>query len=77
MTKYTGLKIYLSESIDEQVVLSFSEIEHVIGTALPNSAYVHSAWWANGGHSQANTWLGAGYKVSLVDLNKKEVVFSK
>lgn len=45
------------------MVLSFEEIEDVLGFSLPASASKHSAWWANGGHTQASAWLDAGWLV--------------
>jgi len=53
--------------------MTFLEIERILGFALPESAYIHSAWWANGGHSQAYAWLNAGYKVKQAKPLEKSV----
>lgn len=69
--KYHALKEYLSSKLKgEPVTLSYGEIETIIATKLPNSAYKHKEWWANGGHSHAQAWLEAGWKVSKVLLGK-------
>lgn len=77
MGKYIDLTYFLMNSKQEQVNISFLEIERILGFKLPPSAYVHMPWWANGGHSQANAWLKAGYKVKKVCLLEKEVIFCK
>lgn len=77
MSKYAPLKRYLERSSKEKIELTFDEIEEVLKDSLPNSAYKHKPWWANGGHSQADAWLDAGYKVDNVDQNKEEVTFVK
>ena len=56
--------------------MSYDEIERILGFGLPSSAYNHRPWWANGGHSQANSWLNAGWEVSSVEL-RKSVTFRK
>jgi len=76
MSKYDRLEQYLKNSEKKIETLSYDEIERIIGFKLPSSAYVHRPWWANGGHSQANSWLNAGWKVSSVDLGKS-ITFGK
>lgn len=77
MDKYIDLEYFLLHSQKEQIAISFLEIEQILGFSLPKSAYVHKAWWANGGHTQANAWLNASYKVLNVDLKDKKVIFCK
>ena len=69
--KYDSLKKYLR---NYQISLSYPMIEKIIGEKLPESAYKYKAWWANGGHIQAYSWLDAGWKVKRVDLGK-EIIF--
>lgn len=75
MNKYEPLYEYLKRSGQSSVRLSFAEIEKVLGDKLPASAYKYPAWWANGGHIQANAWLDAGYKVDNVNWNMQSVIF--
>jgi hypothetical protein len=46
------------------------DIGGIISDKLPSSAYKYIAWWANGGHIQANAWLDAGWKVQYVKLGE-------
>lgn len=59
-----------------RIQLTYGEIEEIIRKPLPDSAYKYREWWANGGHSQADAWLDAGWKVEEVNLGKS-VVFIK
>ncbi|WP_430735860.1 DUF7662 domain-containing protein [Gracilibacillus dipsosauri] len=46
-------------------------IEAILAFRLPDSAYKYSEWWANeetGTHTQANSWLLAGWKTLNVKL---------
>ncbi len=77
MNSYYQLYDYLRAVGQDKVSIPFSELEAILGFALPMSAYTYRAWWANGGHSQANTWLRAGYKVDGVDFSGQVVMFSR
>lgn len=77
MNSYSPLYEYLRAVGQEKVNISFSELETILGFTLPKSAYAYSAWWANGGHSHANAWLRAGYKVDMVDIPGKFVMLCK
>jgi hypothetical protein len=76
MSKYYKLEEYLRNTQKQVETLSYDEIERILGFRLPSSAYNHRPWWANGGHSQANSWLNAGWEVSSVELGKS-VTFRK
>ena len=56
----------------------FSEIERILGFALPPSARRYSAWWSNTGcHSQARAWLGAGWRVDRADMDAETVTLRR
>jgi hypothetical protein len=56
--------------------LGFSEIEKVLGLALPERAYATTKWWDNdAGHSHAKGWLDAGWQTAAVDLQARQVTF--
>lgn len=74
--KYYLLEKYLGGQFAPEITLTFSEVEKIIGEPLPASAYKCPAWWANGGHSQADAWLNVGFKVGELNLGKS-VVFVK
>lgn len=62
------------------VVLSFAEIERILGRSLPASARKHRAWWSNersGSHSHARAWMVAGWHVAAVDFHAGRVEFGK
>ena len=75
--RYAPLSTILGEAEDATVTLTFQDIESVLGRDLPASARTHRAWWANGGHTQADAWLGAGYRVDAVDLRQGWVRFHR
>ncbi len=77
MTKYDPLNEYLKKSGRLNLRLTFAEIEKILADKLPASAYKYAAWWANGGHIQANAWLEAGYKVDNVNWDMQAVTFHK
>ena len=68
MGKYDPLRDYLIKCGNDEVTLSFADIESILGRALPPSASNYDAWWANIGdspftqHSHAKSWHSAGYK---------------
>lgn len=65
MDKYLQLTKHLQASTDNKPTLTFAEIEYLIGSKLPESAYRHFAWWSNDiSHVQAKSWLDAGFKTT-------------
>lgn len=76
--KYIGLVKYLKFKSTSNVMLSFTEIEKLIGDTLPASAYKHRAFWSNTRtHSVAFGWLDADYRTSTVNFTNKTVAFIK
>jgi hypothetical protein len=64
-TDYRPLQKYLRERYAEIVVLTFAQIEDLLGSALPAPARLNSAWWtdpeADGTPSlQSRSWTQAG-----------------
>ena len=75
--KYSNLYNFFVQSSDN-IELSFEEIEKINKFSLPDSARKHRPWWGNDStHSQALSWLNAGYKVNFVDTNAGLVKFIK
>lgn len=79
--KYRGLKICLEKSGQPIVKLTFEEVENIIQNTLPLSSSEHAEpWWSNNNdHSQAISWLEAGYETDYVTDTYKEkyIVFVK
>lgn len=78
MGKYEPLTRLLRQTSDDELNMSFREIENILGFKLPASAREHRPWWANsrtGGHSQAKGWIGAGWETRDIDLRRERARF--
>lgn len=77
-SKYKGLSEFLYENWEKRIVLSYEQIENILGFALPASAYkLAQSYWANTEyHTYAKSWLKLGYKAK-VDVENKKVVFER
>ena len=78
--KYTPLENYLRDLPEDQseVTLGFEQIEGILKSKLPASAYEYPQWWENekeGNHVNARAWLTAGWKIDQVNFNAKWVKF--
>ena len=79
MSKYAPLAEHLRGSSQTIVCMTFGEIERVLGTKLPPSAFKHRAWWSNNPTNSVitNAWLEAGYKTANVDMLDRRLEFRK
>lgn len=76
--KYIGLTRYLEGCGKDELILSFVQIENLIGDTLPQSAYDHRAFWSNTNtHSVAFGWMDAGYKTTTVDFGNRLVTLKR
>lgn len=75
MKKYKGLYDYFKIQDTPKIELTFEEVEELIYSKLPKSAFRYRQWWANGGHVQSYSWMNAGYLVKKVDFENKLVTF--
>lgn len=78
-SKYYPLYTYLKQSYQDEIVLSLSAIEALLGASLPRSASTYRAWWSNRGTSvgQSAAWMQAGYHVVAIDLDQAQITFRK
>jgi hypothetical protein len=78
MSKYDALGTFLRSQNMEQVPVTFSEIERVTGTKLPNSKQ-YPAWWSNNAWNNVMTkvWLEAGYRTEQVDIAGEKLIFRR
>lgn len=78
-TKYQPLLEFLRDNNQDEVRLSFAEIEALIDSNLPDSARSQRAWWSNRrkGALQAEAWMEVGYRVEDVDFEQQQVTFRK
>lgn len=63
--EYLALHNYLEKRYAETVVLTFAQIEDLLGFALPESARREAEWWANADPGdtatvQSRSWTQAG-----------------
>ena len=75
--KYRNLYTHLCGLADQEWRTSFSEVEAIVGCALPPSARRYSAWWSNNGHNHANSWGSAGWKTADVNMSAGTLVFRR
>lgn len=64
-----------------QVTLTFTEIEAILGEALPKSAHKSKTWWTNlqheGPNSPRNAWLRTGWLVETADQQQGVIRFKR
>ena len=78
MGKYEPLTAFLSGVGTEEVRMTFSEIERVIGGPLPASKQ-YAAWWSNNPSNNVMTraWLKAGFRTERVEPAAGRLVFRR
>ncbi|MCS6812036.1 MAG: helix-turn-helix domain-containing protein [Cyanobacteria bacterium] len=78
-SKYQPLLDYLRRSDQLVVTLTLAEIETILGSNLPKSAYYSRGWWGNRakGALQASAWMDAGYLVDTIDLERQQITFRR
>ncbi len=81
--KYDPLQSYLEQipNHDAEIVLSFAQIESIIGANLPPDAYnPKGTWWQNTRDEkrpQATAWLATGWEKFSVDRQRQQVTFRR
>jgi hypothetical protein len=65
--KYEPLRAWLLSQADNEVSLTFAEIEDILADELPASAHQYEAWWGNedpdrSQHVQCRAWRAAGWR---------------
>jgi hypothetical protein len=80
MGKYEPLQRYLETLDCDSWEARLTDIEQILGFALPASAYKYYAWWANetsGSHSHAKSWQQAGWHTRDVNLHDNTLRFER
>jgi DNA-binding transcriptional regulator YiaG len=77
--KYFPLYQHLKCLADERIKISFTEIERILDTSLPVSAYSSRSFWSNRirGGIQAAAWLEANYRVVNINLAQGFIIFQR
>jgi hypothetical protein len=78
---YESLYKYLRDRYANRVVLTFKEIEDLLGFSLPDVARLHLAWWDGGSpagapSAQSFAWTLAG-RTATVNLPARNVAFER
>ena len=78
---YTSLYLYLENRYANTVVLTFAQIEDLLGFPLPDSARVDREWWANNDPNdtpspQSRSWTLAS-RTATPNLQAQTVVFER
>ena len=71
---WSSLTTFLTSEAEVSTVLSFQQIERILGHALPASAHKHAAFWSNTS-SYSWAWRDAGREVSRRGLLPEQINF--
>jgi len=79
--EYRPLQKYLNERFSDAVVLTFGEIEDLLGATLPDAAHLRAAWWTDANEDgvqspQSHAWLDA-HRSALPNLVSRRVRFER
>ena len=79
--KYLLLHTYLDNRYADTVVLTFAEIEDLLGFALPDQARLRQGWWTDtesdvAGSNHRDSWILAS-RTAVPNLPAKIVVFER
>ena len=78
--KYRVLHRYLENRYADVVVLTFAQIEDLLGFSLPQLARTYQAWWTLGANVQgaphADAWTFAG-RTATPNLQSRTVIFTR
>lgn len=79
--EYHGLHTYLRDRYADVVVLTFGQIEDLLGFALPALARLQREWWADRGaddtpSTQARSWIDAS-RTAMPNLVARTVTFER
>jgi hypothetical protein len=74
--KYRALHDWLRQQPEDQLPMSFDDVENVLGLALPPSARAHlTHWYGHEGTALGRAIRDAGWKATGVNLTDERVVF--
>ena len=76
--EYEGLHKSLRDRFADTVVLTFAEIEDLLGAALPEQARRDARWWtgAGGDSAEAQAWIQA-HRIAAPNLLASVVKFER
>jgi hypothetical protein len=77
--EYRALHTYLEHRYASVVVLTFDQIEALLGLPLPAPARTERDWWTGGGvqlHPHSAAWTGTG-RTATPNLSARTVTFEQ
>ena len=77
--EYVSLYTYLEHRYASIVVLTFDQMEALLGFALPASAWTERDWWTGAAvrtHRHSAAWMGAG-RTATPNLSARTVTFER
>jgi hypothetical protein len=79
--EYQLLYNYLRDRYADRLVLTFAQIEDLVGFSLPDAARFQPEWWrvsgsASGHSAQSDSWVLAG-RTAVVNLSASIVMFER
>ena len=77
---YRLLHKYLKERFADRLVLTFAQIQDIMGCPLPGPAWIEPDWWATAAvgarSTQSDAWTAAG-RTATVNVPARCVVFER
>jgi len=79
MSKYEPLAQWFKKQplSTKEVVLTFADIEQIIGDTLPSGARKNFTSWANFHSPLQDSWFNAGWRTVMVDFENERVKFQR
>ena len=81
MSKHSPLGDFLKAWPDREVTLTFEEIEEIIGSRLPPSAYAKRGFWTNSTNEYVRPsgpgWVSVGWHVARAGAGNGAVTIEK
>lgn len=76
--KYIPLASYFAEAEQNEITLTYTAIENIVGQQLPNAAYLNSSWWKKTKPPASHflAWIDSDYTVKDIELGRS-VTFVK
>lgn len=69
--KYEALMKYFQTLQVNKVILTYDEIEKIIGFKLPKSAYEYNAYWRESKtHTVTRAWIESGWKITELKMGE-------
>src|SRR5215217_3840700 len=75
---YVPLHTYLEHRYASTVVLTFEQMEALLGCPLPAAAWTERDWWADAVHTDRHSaaWMGAG-RTATPNFSARTVTFER